>query len=87
MIGSRKQLTAAQDAHAAAERQAAALDRRLLGIESEIGDALHEAPRCAHPKQPCEYKSCGPGQRRAALEWALGIVRRDRQDGSGEAAP
>jgi hypothetical protein len=81
VIGTRKQqLASAQDAWQAAERQATALTGRLLGIESEIGAALREAPRCAHPKQPCEYKSCGPGQRRAVLEWALTVVGKDRSE-------
>ena len=83
MIGSRKkQIATAQEAHAAAERQAAALAARLAGVEREIADGLREAPRCTHRKQPCEWPSCGPAQKRAALEWALAVVRGD----GGEAA-
>jgi len=82
VIGSRKkQIATAQEAHAAAREEAAALTRRLAGIEREIADGLREAPRCAHRKQPCTWDSCGPAQKRAALEWALAVVR---GDGGGE---
>ena len=80
----RKQIADAREAHQVAREEAAALTRRLARIEREIGTGLREAPRCAHVKQPCEWPSCGRAQRRAALEWALAVVR--RLGGEGEAS-
>jgi hypothetical protein len=82
IVSRKRELATARETRQEALDQAVRLSRRLMEIEREIGAELGEAPRCVHPKQPCAFPSCGRGQRRAALEWALAVVRRDGQASS-----